>query len=106
MTKIDSAGELVLKLKEHCENVYLQPGDDVHLKYPCIVLQPTGIFDKAANAKSLYVGMVSYQLTYMSKRRNFDITTTLMREFPYCRLTSYFVNNGVYHDVFTIYYKL
>lgn len=104
---MDSASELVTLLKENfCPNVYLQPGDDVHLNYPCIVLNPTGVFDKAANAKSMYVGMVSYQMTYMAKRRDFSLTQRFMRELPYCRLTSYFVSNGVYHDVYTIYYKL
>ena len=96
------------------DNVYFNPPTGFKLKFPCIVYNRTKLDVRHAN-NNAYLLFQPYQVTYISKsvddgepwydEDSSDATyRKLVRFFPYCSHERYFVNEGLSHDVYTIFY--
>lgn len=85
------------------ENAYYQPPESVRLVYPCIIYSRDGKAEQFANDK-LYTGTYRYTVTVVDTDPDSTIPDAIAKHIP---LTSYdrrFVSDGLYHDVFQIYY--
>lgn len=104
MTVMEKRLELHEKLCEllGSRNVYYQPPASVKLKYPAIVYSRNRIENRFAD-NAVYKQEISYQITAIFYDPDDDLPIKLSK-FPKCRHDRQFVNDNLYHDVFTIYY--
>lgn len=84
-------------------NVYFQPPENVRMKYPCIVYELSRVTQRHADDRT-YKFDKSYEVTYISDNPDTDIHELMLTAFMYCQFDRRFVNDGLYHDVFTIYF--
>jgi len=96
--------ELQLKLEEilGSTNVYYQPPETVKLTYPCIVYELKKISTVKADSTK-YLFNKSYIVTYISKKTDDTIVTNLL-SLEHSAHDRHYVKDGLYHDVFTIYF--
>ena len=87
--------------KTMCENVYFNPPDKMQLTYPCIMYQldNTSIFH-ASN--KIYAKHKRYTVTVIDRDPDSNIPD-LVLDLPYCNHDRTFVNDNLYHYVFTLY---
>jgi len=95
--------------------VYFNPPTGFKLKqYPCIVYSRTKLDTERANDRT-YLLFQPYQVTLICKSvdegepwRDEDSADALYRQlvsyFPHCSHNRHFINEGLSHDVYTIYY--
>lgn len=84
------------------ENVYFQPPQSFKMLYPCIVYSRSRIRPKFAGNKP-YVLDKEYKVTVIYKNPDSNIPDKLAA-LPRCIFDRHFINDNLYHDVFTIYY--
>lgn len=82
--------------------VYFQPPSSTELEYPCIVYQRDAAKVEYADNKG-YVGMWRYQVTYISRRPDDAVPTTLAL-LPRCSFVRSFVADKLNHYVYSLYY--
>ena len=98
-----------LKLQEELEevlgsrNVYFQPPESKKLTYDCIVYNPSNISTRKANNKN-YIFNDRYDVTFIYKDPDSEMPRKILEHFSYCSHSRHFVNDNLYHDVFTLYY--
>lgn len=85
------------------KNVYFQPPESVKLDYPCIIYQFETINLTRAN-NNIYGRKRRYQLTLIDKNPDSPLPDRLLDILPTASHDNHFVNDGMYHDVFTIYW--
>lgn len=97
-----------LKLQAILENilgsrhVYFQPPPTIQMTFPCIVYKREG--DETERADNLlYSRRVRYSVTYIDRNPDVDIHEKIM-QIPYSAYDRYFSNDGLNHDVFTIFF--
>lgn len=93
------------KLSEILEtnNLYYQQPENFKLKYPCVIYnQEAGNVKKASN--KLYTYRQKYSVTYISTVDRDDLMFEMLSSFEYCALERVFVNDNLYHYIFTLYY--
>lgn len=83
--------------------VYFQPPENTKIKYDCIVYKRVGYDSRYANNKTYNV-TPHYQLTYIHKNPDSDVPVKLLNTFQMIRETSSFISDGLYHDVFDLYF--
>lgn len=83
-------------------NVYYQIPGNLSIKYPAIKYSINKIDNKHAN-NLVYNQDVSYSVTVMSRDVNCDIVDKISK-MPKCSYDRQFVQDNIYHTVFTIYY--
>ena len=82
--------------------VYFQPPEKTKMVYPCIKYQRNNLYYLYADNKP-YMNEDRYQVTVISS----DPDCPLVREVSMLPYTSYdrqYIGDGLYHDVFEIYY--
>ena len=83
------------------KDVYFQPPESIKLSYPCIIYELSDYnLIKASNVNHhLSVG---YSITLITKLPDETLSRKII-ELPYCTFDREFINDGLYHYVFTIY---
>lgn len=83
--------------------VYFQPPETVKLKYPAIIYELAGIYHKPANDKK-YIAEKRYTVTFIHLNPDITYSEEMYNVFPMCSFDRRFVNDNLYHDVYTLYY--
>lgn len=83
-------------------NVYFQSPTGFKMVYPCIVYERSKIKTSHADNRP-YQKAKQYTITVIDKNPDSQIPDKVS-ELSSCQHTRYFVNDGLHHDVFTIYY--
>lgn len=97
--------ELKTKFKQILgnDNVYFQPPESVKLKYDCIIYKTKAPYTQRANNK-LYILQHLYQVTYITSNPVSTIPDQMLYEFPMIDRVNDFVNDGLYHYVYELYF--
>lgn len=93
-------------LKSLTQNVYYEPADGQQLVYPCIVYNRQSLDNKRANNANLYVGNINYNVTYMSRNGGVTMMKNLLKALPSASLTSIMTTQGIYHETYSVYFRL
>lgn len=84
-------------------NLYYQQPENFKLKYPCAIYnQEAGNVKKASN--KLYGYTSKYSVTFISNIEKDSVIIDMLNSFEYCSIERAFVNDNLYHYVFTLYY--
>ena len=83
-------------------NVYYQVPTNTIMQYPCIKYELKDIENTHAN-NSVYSQNRSYTLTVMNKLAD-DVITDQISKLPLCTFDRQYISDGIYHNVFNIYY--
>lgn len=83
-------------------NVYFQPPESFKLNYPCIVYELSRRNQRRADNR-LYTLTSGYTVTYISSNPD-DSFPERLAALEKCSFDRRFVSDGLYHDVFTLYY--
>lgn len=84
-------------------NVYFQPPESKRLTYDCIIYNRKNIDTKNAdNIK--YMMADCYDVIFIYRNPDNQKPKDILEKFSYCRLTTHYVKDNLYHDVFTLYY--
>lgn len=104
-TPTDKRLELQAKLESilGSARVYYRPPENIKLSYPCIIYNlRTG--DTLFANNNPYRFTRCYDLTYIRKDADSDLTDTIAKSFPYIRFDRSFTVENLYHDNFVLYY--
>lgn len=83
-------------------NVYFQEPSNTSMKYPCIVYSRKNTSIKHAN-NMIYGSMIGYDVKVIDRNPNSGLANKLM-SFEYSKFDRQYVNNGLNHISFVIYY--
>lgn len=83
-------------------HVYFQPPPNMKLQYPAIVYERSSIRKRQAN-NSIYNKKAVYKVTVISKDPD-NIFCEKVNDLPYSTYDRRYPSEGMYHDVFTVYY--
>lgn len=83
-------------------NVYHQPPENFKLKYPCIIYERSKDYTIHADNRP-YNRRLRYTLTLIDKDAFSKFLEPIM-DLPMCAYDRHFTNDGLNHDVFTLYY--
>lgn len=84
-------------------NCYFQPNSNTKMVFPCIVYKIKNIdVDKADN--KLYKHYNVYEITHIYKSPSSEKRMTFLGAFDFIAFDRPFINDGLYHDVFTLYF--
>lgn len=94
------------KLKEVLgnNNVYYNPPSTTKLQYPCIIYNLSDIRTNKAN-NNVYLLDHVYQVTLIGAKVTDDTKDKILTEIPYSNFNRSYINNGLYHYVYTIFEK-
>lgn len=84
------------------KKVYYQPPANVRLVYPCILYTLNNIQTRHAN-NSLYTYKNRYSVTVIDANPDSLLTPKLLH-FPMSSFSRRFINDGLYHTVYDVYY--
>lgn len=82
-------------------NVYYQPPESIKLKYPCIIYNLDDVDYIYADGLA-YIESRRFNITIIHKNPDNNILDK-MKELKMCSFDRYFVSDGLYHYVYTIY---
>ena len=84
--------------------IHWQPGPDASLKYPCILYEFSRVNTINADDKN-YVVWDSYSITHIYKDDKNSKVNEMLNFFEYISLDSrQRVEDGLYHDYYTVFY--
>ncbi len=84
-------------------NVYFSPPTNTSIKYPCFIYTFKEIDTKFADNKHYMTNGV-YTITHIYREYNKSLLGVLLEHFDYISLKDRFKNDGLYHDVYKLYY--
>ena len=84
-------------------NVYFRPPSSIRMKYPCFVVDRAGASQYTADNRN-YIWKKKYTVTYISNESDPDMVDTMLNHFEECKYDRPFVNDDLYHDVFTLFW--
>ena len=93
----------IFREKLKVKHVYYQQPAPNMLQYPCVIYELDRKDIDHADDR-VYRDMNRFTVTLIGKEVDNDAMYDAMLEIPYCQSERRFVNDGLYHDVFTIYY--
>lgn len=82
------------------DQVYFQPPENFHLRYPCIVYEFSNVSVRHAD-DSAYMRNPQYQITIMYRDPDSELPTRML-DLPGVRMDRVFRADNVYNAVFTI----
>lgn len=85
------------------DHVYYDPPENVKLRYPCFIYSDENPSIRNANNK-LYTYMRAYNIIYIDKNPDNDMTQKMFETFQYVRAGSSYVTEGLHHYTFDIFY--
>lgn len=83
-------------------NVYYQPPESLRIVYPAIVYAKDAIQRELANDAG-YIRDDRYMVTFIARNVDDEVIDKLL-EFPHISYNRRYATEGLYHDVFTLYY--
>lgn len=83
--------------------VYHNPPENLRMEYPCVRYKLDKILNKPAD-NTHFITDARYELTYITYNPDDPMVDKLLDELPYCRFDRLNVYQGLYHNVFTVYY--
>lgn len=84
-------------------HVYYRPPESIKLEYPCIIYNlRTGDTLFANNMPYRFTRC--YDVTYIRKKADSDLTDEIATSFPYIRMDRSFTSDNLNHDTFVLYY--
>ena len=83
-------------------NVYFQPPTNIQMKYPAIVYTRSDIRNYNAG-NQVYKQTYHYEITVIDRVKDSEIVNKVSK-LPTVKWNRHFAHDGLYHDVFTIYY--
>lgn len=95
--------ELGIILDTLCDHCYFQPSTNASLKYPCIVYEVNTIDSTKADNKN-YINYTVYKLTHIYKSPSSELREKILSTFDFIKLDRPFKSDGLYHDVYTLYF--
>ena len=100
-----SRQQLGIDLKEvlNATNVYFQPPPTIKMKYPAIVYNLSDLYQRHADNRN-YINKKRYTVTYIHNDPDTDLKDAMFDKFEMVRFDRRFVNDNLYHDVYSIYY--
>lgn len=103
MAKISNRNDLKKALRTilGSNEVYFQPSESLKLTYPCIIYELSDYNLIPADNGNYHISE-KYSMTLITKLPDETIGKALL-ELPMCGFERPFVNDGLYHYVFTIY---
>ncbi len=84
------------------KNVYFQPPVNLKIQYPCIIYQRSNMRTDYAD-NSVYLGKVRYTVTVIDEDPDSSIPAKVS-ELPLCIYDRFYVQDGLNHDTFTLFY--
>lgn len=81
--------------------VYFQP--PARLEYPCVIYQLED-YDVDYGNNKIYRNKKHYMITLIGREPNVDDFTQKMFTLEYCQFDRRFINENLYHDVFSLYW--
>lgn len=84
-------------------NVYYQPKSNVTMAYPAIRYSLDALPADYANNKR-YIDKRRYVITHMYKSVKNDLKETMLSHFTFIRFDRSYIEDGLYHDVYELYY--
>lgn len=82
---------------------YFQPPESVKLKYDCIVYEPQRPMDVHADDKK-YLHHKCYRLTLISRDPDCELADTILNEFQYITLESFYHTENLHHWVYSLFF--
>lgn len=93
----------VLAKIESGTKAYYQPPSNLQIQYPCIIYKDKpGATMKVADG--LYKYTNRYDLLYITRTPKQSVIPLILGTFSYSSLSDIYVNDGLHHYAFTIYY--
>ena len=89
-------------LIEASKHVYYQPPENIKMLYPCILYEKDRHDVRHAD-DNRYIDWPKYTATVIDRNPEGRIPDKLLT-LQYCSFDRRFINDNLYHDVFTIYY--
>lgn len=90
-------------LHELCDNVYFNSPSNVTMNYPCIRYSFDG--DSHVRADDIrYINYGRYQLIHIYKSVSNRLYEEILGAFRYISFDRQYVSDGLYHDVYTLYF--
>lgn len=83
-------------------NVYFQPPENYRLSYPCIIYKETPWKTVFADNKP-YTWFTKYEITLIHEDPDNSVKNDL-RKIPQINVDQIFVNDNLYHYVYTLYF--
>lgn len=103
MRKWSELYEILQGIMGDAGRAYYQPPENLKLSYPCIVFERTNaLIDYADN--NPYQITKRYTITLMTKTADNDEFVDQLLNLPMCTYDRQFINEGIVHDVFSIYF--
>lgn len=99
-TRVDL--DTILRTTLGSSNVYFDPPESFKLKYPCIVYHLGGRSEVFADDHRYY-DMKRYTLLYITRDADDPMVDTL-DELKFCRMTSPYTSDGLFHYAYEIYF--
>lgn len=84
-------------------NVYFQPPENLKLQYPCIVYELDTVNVDYAD-DNVFISNRRYDVTHIFKNVNDELIDDMIRHFTYCSHERRFIEENLYHDLYSIYY--
>lgn len=84
-------------------NVYFQPATNTKINYPCIVYRLEEYADKYADNKR-YISFKKYIITHIYHKYSSNLHEQFRNSFMFLDGPKPAVADGLYHDVYTLYY--
>ena len=85
------------------ENVYFQPPESLRMNYPCIRYELSRATQFRASNRN-YATHKSYVVYHIYKDPDEDLINTFLNSFQMCEHNRHYTSDGLYHDVYTIFY--
>lgn len=93
-------GSILETIEPHC---YFQPTTNTKMVYPCIAYKIKKIdIDKADN--KIYKNYNVYEITHIYKSPSSEKRMKFLGAFDFISFDRPFISDGLYHDVFTLYF--
>lgn len=84
------------------KDVIFQPSESVKLKYPCVLYDFNGYKDFFGN-DGRHIVRERYTVKHIYKDPTENLRTTIRGLFVYVDFDRTFINDNLYHDVYTVY---
>lgn len=87
------------------KNIYFQPPENIKLKYPCFIYERSPVYTLKAD-DTTYLVRGHYSVTYIDTRveKCMEMMSKILTSFEHISVERSFVSDGLYHDVYNLYY--
>lgn len=88
--------------EDNADNVYFQPPESIHIKYPAIIYMRSDIPNTFAD-NIVYKQSTKYQVIIIDSDPDSELVIK-MSKFPTAKFNRHYTANNLNHDSFTVFY--